>query len=123
LALLVAVALGLIAILQQVPAGDRELQYLAPGARLGRGPHATVDCEPNADLVAELVSMIAQLREAATEERWSVDWNKFNEQDQKGNAAVQHRDFGLAVHEYASALRFMMNELRNQRARNKNGAY
>jgi protein phosphatase len=123
LALLVAVALGLIAILQQVPAGDRELQYLAPGARLGRGPHATVDCEPNADLVAELVSMIAQLREAATEERWSVDWNKFNEQDQKGNAAVQQRDFGLAVHEYASALRFMMNELRNQRARNKNGAY
>ncbi len=62
--------------------------------------------------------MIAQLREAATEERWSVDWNEFNRHDQQGKQAVDRRDFAAAVHEYATALRFMMNELRNQRARN-----
>ncbi len=62
--------------------------------------------------------MIAQLREAATEERWAVDWNKFNEHDRQGKEAVARRDFSRAVHEYATALRFMMNELRNQRASN-----
>jgi hypothetical protein len=91
---------------------------LAPGARLGRGPHAAVDCEPSAELVAQLIAMIAQLREAATEERWSVDWNEFNKHDAEGKAAVDHRDYARAIHQYATALRFMMDELRNQRARN-----
>ncbi len=117
-ALIVAIVIAFIAGLQLLPQPQREVQYLAPGARLGRGPHSVVEAEPSADLVAQLVSMIAQLREAATEEHWSVDWNKFNRLDQQGKAAVDRRDFKTAVHEYATALRFMMNELRNQRARN-----
>jgi PPM family protein phosphatase len=118
-ALLGGVVFGLIAALQNVGGPEKDLRYLAPGARLGRGPHAVVDCEPNAQLAGGLVSMISQLRDAAVEERWSIDWNKFNLHVSQGRQAYDKHDYSRAVQEYATALRFMMNELRNQRGRNQ----
>ena len=118
-ALAISLALGLIAALSYFTPAERELRYLPAGTRFGRGPHVTVDCKPSAEFVGELISMIEQLREAATEEQWSIDWNKFNAINQQGNKARDEHDFTRAVREYATALRFMMNELRNQRARAK----
>ena len=114
-----AIALGLIVLLRNLPGDRPQVQYLAPNSRLGRGPHVTIDCEPNEQLVGELVSMVEQLRDAATEEQWSVDWKQFDERTRQGKAAVDRRDFTTAVREYALALQFMMSELRNQRARKK----
>jgi hypothetical protein len=121
-ALAAAVALGLLAALAHLNPAQREVHYLAEGARFGRGPHATVECQPNEVFVDELISMIDQLRDAATEEQWSIDWNQFNSLTQQGKQAQEKRDFAGAVRQYASALRFMMNELRNQRAKVKTGA-
>jgi PPM family protein phosphatase len=109
---------GLIALLQNVGTTEKDVRYLAPGARLGRGPHVSVDCEPNGELAGGLVSMISQLRAAAVEERWAIDWNKFNLHVNQGQQALDKHDYKRAVLEYATALRFMMNELRNQRGRN-----
>ena len=61
--------------------------------------------------------MIEQLREAAIEEHWSIDWTKLNGLCHAGKQAVDQQDFRAAVRHYAAALQFMMGELRNQRAR------
>lgn len=119
MALVAAVALGLLAALSHVGPAPREVRYLPVGARFGKGPHATVECQPNEAFVAALISMIDQLRDAATEEQWSIDWNQFNSLTQQGKQAQDKKDFVAAVRHYATALRFMMNELRNQRAKVK----
>jgi PPM family protein phosphatase len=117
-----AIALGLVAALSQLTAtNEPQVQALPPGARLGRGPHVTIESKPNEQFVTELLSMIEQLRQAAIEERWAIDWSRLEEHMRQGRQAVAERDFAKAVHQYASALHFMMNQLRNQRPRAANG--
>jgi PPM family protein phosphatase len=117
LALLITIALVGVGLLQRFNAPHRDLQYLPAGSRLGSGPHACVDAEPADTLVSELMSLIEQLRQAATEEHWTVDWDQFNTHNLKGKQALESKDLPEAVRQYATALRFMMNELRNQRAK------
>ncbi len=123
LALLIAATgfgLGLYVLLQRLTSdGKPELRYLGPEARLGRGPHVTIECKPNEEMVGSLVSMVEQLRDAALEEQWSVDWSKFDRFAHTGKAAVDRKDFAAAVREYASALQFLMSELRHQRSGKK----
>ena len=96
------------------------MKYLAPGARFGRGPYVGVDCAPNESIVATLSQLLDQLREAAGDGKWAVDWTKFNGYAERGQAAMQRRDFSAAIREYVHALRFMMNQLRAQ-GRGRNG--
>ena len=98
-------------------AAGKPAHFLAPGARLGRGPYRAWDCPPNEALVSNLGLLIDQLREAATDGQWSVDWTKFNAYSAQGKSAIDRRDYAQAVREYSRALRFMMNELRSQNRR------
>jgi protein phosphatase len=115
-AVILAVVLGTWAFLQRL-APEKPVNYLAPGARLGRAPYRAWDCPPNDAIVRNLGLLIDQLREAARDGKWSVDWTKFNAYSAQGKAAIDRRDYAQAVREYARALRFMMNELRNQNRR------
>ena len=117
IALAIGIALALMGWLQQTVQTHQPVSNLVPGARLGKGPHSSIDCQPNAKFADELVSMIEQLREAAIEEHWSIDWNKFNALCHSGKQAVDQQDYCAAVCHYAAALQFMMGELRHQRAR------
>jgi PPM family protein phosphatase len=117
IALAVGIALALIGWFQPTAQPAPPASKLTPGARLGRGPHSMTDCRPSAKFANDLVSMIEQLREAAIEEHWSIDWNQFNELCQSGKRDVDQQDFCGAVRHYAAALQFMMGELRHQRAR------
>ncbi|MCC7085048.1 MAG: serine/threonine-protein phosphatase, partial [Pirellulales bacterium] len=119
-ALVVAIALGLIGWLQRISPTERRPQFLSPDARIGRGPHATVDCEPDEKLVQELLSIVEQLRDAAVEEQWSIAWHEYTACITRGKDAAERKDYGNAVREYASALRLMMNQLRSQRAKRSN---
>jgi PPM family protein phosphatase len=121
LAVVIAIALGLIGLLQRISPPQQDVRYLPAGARLGTGPHATIDAQPNEQLVRELISLIEQLRQAAIEEQWAVDWDQFNALNQQGKQALEAKDFPLAVREYATALRFMMNQLRSQQVRIQTG--
>jgi len=117
-AVLGAIALGLVAVIAQfVPGEHKEMRTLPPGARLGRGPHTSLECKPDGHFVAELLSMIEQLRQAAVEEQWAIEWYRLEAHLRQGKQAVAERDFPEAVREHASALHFMMNQLRNQRPR------
>lgn len=114
--LLFGIALGAWAIMQSLTP-ETPVQYLAPGAHLGRAPYRAADCPPNETIVTNLGLLIDQLREAASDGQWSVDWSKFNAYSQQGKAAIGRRDYAQAVRDYSRALRFMMNELRNQNRR------
>jgi hypothetical protein len=94
-----------------------EMRYLAPGAKLGKGPYTTVECQPGQALVAELAKLVNQLRDAATEGNWSLDWSKFNAFSRQAETEATQGNHSHAVRDYARALRAMMNELRNQRQR------
>ena len=117
IALAVGIVLAVIGWIQQVAQPTLPLANLSLGPRLGKGPHSTIDCHPSAKFAGDLMSMIEQLREAAIEEHWSIDWNQFNGLCQAGKHDVEQQDFSGAVRHYAAALQFMMGELRHQRAR------
>jgi serine/threonine protein phosphatase PrpC len=84
---------------------------------LGSGPHAAHACAPNAERVAELCKMAQQLREAAKDEHWTLDWAKFNQFGENAQAALVKADFVEAVRQYALAISFMMSEIRHQPSR------
>jgi hypothetical protein len=84
---------------------------------LGSGPHTRRDCAPNPQSVGVLNQMAQQLREAAKDEHWTLDWARFNAHGDSAQAAVAARDYTRAVREYALAISFMMSEIRRQPAR------
>jgi protein phosphatase len=94
--------------------GGPDVRYLAPGARLGRGPYAACDSTPNQAIVHNLELLSDQLREAANDGRWSVDWTRFNAYSSQGKAALARHDYLQAIREFGRAQRFMINELRSQ---------
>lgn len=103
---------GLAALLQKFGGGER---YGVEGQRFGRGPYSARNCLINNEFVDKLAKVVKQLREAATEESWTVDWNRFNEFDARAMACAERRDYGGAVREYGHAMSFMMAEIRGQR--------
>ena len=91
-----------------------------PGTgRFGRGPHRTCSCPPDAPLVDELANISQQLQQAALEERWSIDWQRFRALDEAAAKAAQEKHFETAVRTRCQSISFMMNELRSQRSRER----
>ncbi len=88
-----------------------------PEGPFGTGPHTEHDCAPNPERVAGLCQMAQQLREAAKEEHWTLDWTKFNEYSEHAQAALGKGDFVEGVRQYALAISFMMSEIRHQPSR------
>ncbi len=112
-AAMIAGALITWGVLQRLTGGP-DVRYLAPGARLGRGPYAACDSTPNQAIVHNLELLCDQLREAANDGRWSVDWTRFNAYSSQGKAALARHEYLQAIREFGRAQRFMINELRNQ---------
>lgn len=83
----------------------------------GSAPYADYKCVPDAERVAVLCQMAQQLREAAKDEHWTLDWAKFNAYGEKAQAALVAGDFTRAVREYALSISFMMSEIRRQPSR------
>jgi len=87
---------------------------------LGRGPYVRCDARPDAEFVDNLAQTLRELREAATQEQWVVDWNTINEFQARGDAARQAGNLGETVVHYGSAISFMMEQLRRQSGRSSN---
>jgi protein phosphatase len=81
------------------------------------GPHATWECPPDSEAVAVLCQMAQQLREAAKDEHWTLDWGRFNAFGEQAQAALATREYTTAVRQYALAISFMMSEIRGQASR------
>jgi PPM family protein phosphatase len=94
--------------------GGRRIGLPFDGRQLGRGPYTAVNCPPTAEFVARLAEIVRQLREAAVEEQWNVDWNRFNTLFDQAAAANQSGDHAQAVRHYCGAMSFMMEQLKGQ---------
>jgi len=93
-----------------------------PAEQANRGakriaPYATFDCTPSAAAVAVLCQMAQQLRDAAKDEHWTLDWGRFNAYGEQAQTALASRDFKSAIRHYALAISFMMSEIRGQAVR------
>jgi PPM family protein phosphatase len=84
--------------------------------RFGRGPYVTCECAPNADLLSRLTNIIQQLRDAATKEKWSVDWAGFERFTAQATSANQSGNSVEAAREYLHAISFLMAQLRQQKS-------
>lgn len=83
--------------------------------RFGRGPYNPRTVLINNELVDKLAKFVGQLREAAMEAQYAVNWTQFNHLDARALAAAERKDYLTAVREYGHAMSFMMNEIRGQR--------
>jgi serine/threonine protein phosphatase PrpC len=90
---------------------------LSNGRRLGKGPYTNTICPASKSFLKKLSSIVSELREAAIEREWTVDWETFDSHCQRAERATQDGVSGEAVGEYARAISFIMQELRNQNAR------
>jgi protein phosphatase len=112
-ALVVAGLSGVTATLQRQ--GPSRESWAVPGKQLGNGPYVTRNCAPNEAFLGQLVDMMVQLRDAATSEKWQVDWNRFHEHVSHAETAQQTSDFTAAGREYLRAITFLMDQLKQQK--------
>lgn len=119
IAFVAAVMFLIFGFMQRMGPPEPEYSYLPPGRMLGKGPHTKVETTTDAKLSDSLANLVRELRDAATKGNWSLDWSKFNNHAKAGVEAADKSDFNAAVQEYGRALRSMMTELRNQRAKHK----
>lgn len=83
--------------------------------RLGRGPHTRTACLATADFVEKLDAISADLREAAFRGNRETSLNQFDQHCQQARAAADVQNYQQSVREYAQAIRFMMQQFRQQR--------
>ncbi len=84
---------------------------------MGKGPYTACDCQADARFIERLVELTLQLRDAAIQEAWVVDWDRFNVHHDRAMAAALAGHYAEAVRQHCHAISFMMAELRNQRGR------
>jgi len=87
------------------------------GSQLGKGPYRTTTCTANLAFAERLAKVVNQLRAAAVEEAWQIDWDRFNAYGARAAAASAKQNFGETVREHCHAISFMMDQLRHQSQR------
>ena len=90
---------------------------LTDGRKLGKAPYVSIACPANQDFLSKLSRIVQELRDAAVDRDWSVDWEAFERLCQRADDASRRNQASEAVREYARAVSFIMNELRSQNAR------
>ena len=84
------------------------------GQRFGRGPYVRIASSASEEVVDELVDIIQQLRDAAVEQKWNVDWPHVDGLCNTAESAKSSGDLGNAVSNYSRAVSFMMEQLRTK---------
>ncbi len=109
----VAIAAAVVGLVQAYGRGAAD----SPAAvgPFGKGPHTASDCRPTRESVRDLAGYAKKLREAATDQRWNVDWGRFNSLLQASETAEAAGQFGAASRQMALAISFMMEQIRHQR--------
>ena len=120
LCLAAAVLAGAAALVQRY--GGRETSPRFDGRPLGKGPYRSSTCLPDGEFVDRLGGLVEELRDAATREDWTLDWNSFNRLLDQASAAREAGDHPEAVRKYFRAVNFMMVQLKLQRATGGDGS-
>lgn len=81
---------------------------------LGRGPYSSTGCRPNHPLIQKFAATVNELRDAAREGDWAINWQPLDHSCREAASAVEHGNFAEAVRQYCRAISYVMNELRQQ---------
>jgi protein phosphatase len=118
----VASSLALVATLVAAIASRPGCEVTSPpvrpiGGPYGKGPYRKTRCEPNRKLVDSLAEIAADVRELPDLQPadWKIDWQQFDADRAKGQAAADAGDNAAAIREYGQALRGIMQQLREHR--------
>lgn len=84
---------------------------------LGKGPYTEVPCRPSHELAQKLKATLDELREAARDGDWSIDWQPLDESLRQAKQADDAGKFPEAVRSYCRGISYVMNALRSQTAR------
>jgi protein phosphatase len=115
-ALVASAIAGIVALTQRYQgySGGTELGH---GRLLGRGPYTTTMCAPSAALAQSLANTLDELREAAREGDWTINWQPLDESCRAAAQASQAQKFAEAVRHYCRGISYVMNELRSQNSK------
>jgi serine/threonine protein phosphatase PrpC len=89
-------------------------RYLIAGQRIGRGPYTETVITSKANFLEKLFAAGHDLREAAEEGQWEIDWNRFDQLRRSAEAARDSGDWQSAVRDGTRAISFLLQELRHQ---------
>ncbi len=103
---------ALMAMVRAFETGDAPSISVAQQGQLGQGPHRSRSCQADKSFVDKLRQTTEQLRKAAEEEQWQIDWQHFNDLRDKAELAAKKENYVSSVREYAHAISFMMAQLR-----------
>lgn len=81
---------------------------------LGRGPHVTNRAAPGAKFCATLVDLCNQLREAAANESWTIDWEELDRRMAQARQDADRGDHRAAGGGYLRVISFLMGQIRRQ---------
>ncbi|WP_231615455.1 PP2C family protein-serine/threonine phosphatase [Novipirellula artificiosorum] len=115
---LIAAAVSLTQFLQSQPTVQNLPLPKIPG---GKGPYRRYKAQPTKALYERLGHTVEELRTAANERNWLMNWQKIDKLQQQGDEAITHRDSKLAIRLQAEAIIETMHQLRelNNRAANE----
>ncbi len=114
---------GLLALLQKVGGFDDDSTLTVPvGGRLGKGPHRRITCPPTNQFVAQLDELATELKEAANQGQWKIDFVQFNNFCNAARLATQQQKYREAVQQYGRGISHIMKQLRQQKQKFKSFA-
>jgi protein phosphatase len=87
---------------------------LPTGRMLGNGPYTDVSCSPSRELIPKLSSTLDELREAARDGEWTIEWQPLEESCKQAVAASQSGNYSEAVHQFCRGISYVMKQLRSQ---------
>lgn len=87
---------------------------LGGGRLLGRGPYTNEVCPPSHALAKKLANTLDELREAARDGQWNINWQPLDDCCRDALAADKTGSFAEAVRQYCRGISYMMAELRRQ---------
>jgi len=90
---------------------------LEGGRHLGKGPYTATSCVPGHEFLSKLAEVIEELREAARDGNWNIDWRTFDEYCNRAQLADERKAYLEGVREFCRGISFMMKELRSQGAK------
>tara|TARA_R110002073_G_scaffold7747_4_gene43657 strand:- start:4602 stop:5966 length:1365 start_codon:yes stop_codon:yes gene_type:complete len=87
----------------------------------GKGPYRRYQAKPNKEIYDRLGETVEELRTAASQRNWLMDWGKIDKLQKQGNASVEAGQFKRAIRLQAEAIIETMHQLRelNNRAANE----
>jgi protein phosphatase len=84
----------------------------------GKGPYTTAQAAPRREFIDALQKLLQELREAANDNHWIIEWSKLQTFTDGAAAAVESKDLPEAVRQYCRAVSFLMAQIRGQHGKN-----